>query len=631
VKAAVACLLLAASLNAVERSVPEWPTELHELPVLQNGRVKPFFVGARQVVRNLTGKGRFGIAVVEDGEVEIGPKAAPVDLALAIMRDPETWRGRPLILIDYLPLREELGVPRWASYLELTTGAARGFLTEADRAKREAKRRSEKLIDWDETRERATDLIPVLDLAEVCFLGDAFGLVPLTATDEQLDWVVDLDGERLDGERLWHFRVAEILRTYARQEGDWRKHARRRLEEANIWLSLDDLALDPDPLLADWPDPVGVRGPAAELGAAIAAEDHAAVVAAVDALEPILFAHAELSDRDDANAGRAYPEPGTVATEIAYERSRIFTWVWIAYLLGGMLAAWGLGRAKARGGSLRRSPLFLVGTGLTVLAILGNVLGFWMRLQISSWGAVTNFYETFIYVALVVAILGLVMTAWTRQGIYAVGAGIGAGLSAMVGEAMPVDLGQDINRLQPVLRSSFWLWVHVKTVVAAYGAFLLAWLLANIFLLGAAWRGREVIAARAKTVYRCLQVGVVLMIAGTLLGAFWADQAWGRFWGWDPKEVWALIVILVYLIPLHLRLIGVVGPTGLAAWSIYGFASVVYSWYGVNFLLGAGLHSYGFGTGGEGWVLSLATLQIVVTTAALISIKMRGRRLKAEG
>ncbi len=80
---------------------------------------------------------------------------------------------------------------------------------------------------------------------------------------------------------------------------------------------------------------------------------------------------------------------------------------------------------------------------------------------------------------------------------------------------------------------------------------------------------------------------MVLIAAGTLLGAFWADYAWGRFWGWDPKEDCALLILLTYLVPLHLRYIGVVGPTGLAGWSVLGINAVVMSWYGVNFLLQA--------------------------------------------
>jgi ABC-type transport system involved in cytochrome c biogenesis permease subunit len=100
-------------------------------------------------------------------------------------------------------------------------------------------------------------------------------------------------------------------------------------------------------------------------------------------------------------------------------------------------------------------------------------------------------------------------------------------------------------------------------------------------------------------VYRAMQVGVLLIAAGTILGGVWADYSWGRFWGWDPKEVWALITLLVYLIPLHGRFAGWVSTFGLVAASVVCFLSVIMAWYGVNFVLGVGLHSYGFVEGGS--------------------------------
>jgi ABC-type transport system involved in cytochrome c biogenesis permease subunit len=100
-------------------------------------------------------------------------------------------------------------------------------------------------------------------------------------------------------------------------------------------------------------------------------------------------------------------------------------------------------------------------------------------------------------------------------------------------------------------------------------------------------------------VYRAMQVGVLLIAAGTFLGGVWADYSWGRFWGWDPKEVWALITLLVYLVPLHGRFAGWVSTFGLVAASVVCFLSVIMAWYGVNFVLGVGLHSYGFVEGGS--------------------------------
>lgn len=104
----------------------------------------------------------------------------------------------------------------------------------------------------------------------------------------------------------------------------------------------------------------------------------------------------------------------------------------------------------------------------------------------------------------------------------------------------------------------------------------------------------EAIKPLANFVYRAMQVGVLLITAGTFLGGVWADYSWGRFWGWDPKEVWALITLLIYIIPLHGRFAGWINTFGLVMASLVCFLSVVMAWYGVNAVLGVGLHAYGF-------------------------------------
>lgn len=123
--------------------------------------------------------------------------------------------------------------------------------------------------------------------------------------------------------------------------------------------------------------------------------------------------------------------------------------------------------------------------------------------------------------------------------------------------------------------------------------------------------------------YRAMQFGVVLLAAGTLLGGVWADYSWGRFWGWDPKEVWALIALLTYLIVLHGRYAGWVGQFGFAAWTVLCFSSVVMAWYGVNFVLGVGLHSYGFSAGGQGTVGTAILLQLLFVGWVAAQFKRR--------
>jgi ABC-type transport system involved in cytochrome c biogenesis permease subunit len=110
--------------------------------------------------------------------------------------------------------------------------------------------------------------------------------------------------------------------------------------------------------------------------------------------------------------------------------------------------------------------------------------------------------------------------------------------------------------------------------------------------------------------YRALQVTVLLLAAGTFLGGWWAAEAWGRFWGWDPKEVGALLALVCYVIPLHARYLGWVKDFGLAVSAVLCYGAIILSWYVVNFVLAAGLHSYGFGAGGGPWVLLAVLLNL---------------------
>ncbi|UUO08434.1 cytochrome c biogenesis protein CcsA [Blastopirellula sp. J2-11] len=218
-------------------------------------------------------------------------------------------------------------------------------------------------------------------------------------------------------------------------------------------------------------------------------------------------------------------------------------------------------------------------------------------------------------------------------------------------------LDENFSPLQPVLRSNMWLTVHVLTIVASYGAGMLSWALGVIALffymfgtyrapvtpVGApkgfrpahdahaelGYRPPEQCAVLAGYCYRSIQVAVMLLATGTILGGLWADVSWGRFWGWDPKEVWALISLLVYLAILHGRFAGWFNNFGLVVGTILGFTMIVFSWYGVNFLLpmfsggqAVGLHSYGFGEGGQGYVLGFVAMNLLYLGVAAVRFQV---------
>jgi len=200
-----------------------------------------------------------------------------------------------------------------------------------------------------------------------------------------------------------------------------------------------------------------------------------------------------------------------------------------------------------------------------------------------------------------------------------VASGIVTTVALIVADNYPVVLDQSIQPLQPVLQSNFWLTTHVLTVTLSYAAFALAMGLGTITLGYFLRRCPDQTAIDRLTywTHRSIQWGLILLAVGTVLGGIWADYSWGRFWGWDPKEVWALVTLLGYLAIVHLAHARWIGPFGLASSAVMCFSLVLMAWYGVNFLLGTGLHSYGFGGGGREWVFGLVTLQALYLLAAV--------------
>ena len=545
--------------------LPLAAADLDALPVLHQGRVKPLAVAAEESLYAIAGTGR--LPYMTDATSGL----------LTLLKDPAAVSDLPLVYVPWLALRPKLGLPVEEQRASLHQVEKLRPELQAVVDRKQRLDQSGRIEAWSTDDEALMTLANRYSEALSVVSGQTILLAPLAISEAERTWVTDVVAPKLAhaaAPRPWHEAVRTAL---AKPNG---------LAEANIWLSYEDLVRSPDPLLAEAP---------AGLQAVLRAPLDAAVL----------------------HARQGSVSPGLIRAELIYQRSHPFTIAWICFILGGLAVAAGLGT---------RPGWYRVGLALTGLAIAATTAGLAVRTVITGLGAVTNLFETFLFVALIVAMLGIWFAQRSGQGLYAVAGGIGAGLCAMIGEAMPPDLGSHIGQLQPVLRSKFWLWIHVKVVVAAYAPLVLALVLGNV-VLWKAWRaGRAVTMVESKNLYRCLQWGTVLMAAGTLLGAVWADQAWGRFWGWDPKEVGALIIILVYLIPLHLRYVGTVGPNGLAAWSVLGFLSVVWSWYGVNFILGAGLHAYAFGSGGMHIVLPIAGLQVVVTTWQLVAIK---RALKA--
>ncbi|MGO9113462.1 MAG: cytochrome c biogenesis protein CcsA [Thermoguttaceae bacterium] len=317
----------------------------------------------------------------------------------------------------------------------------------------------------------------------------------------------------------------------------------------------------------------------------------------------------------------AYPSGRMIDLEVAYNHWAPFRFAWALMLVACLCVLLQMGSGW--------KILYSLGLASYAAGMVALLIGFFMRVTISGRAPVTNMYESVVYVGFGVAAIGLILELIYRKRFIAIAAAAVSTVALVLADNCPSVLDSSLQPLQPVLRNNFWLVIHVMTITLSYAAFALAMGIANITLGYYLVRSenRTAIEALSRFTYRALQVGVVLLATGTFLGGMWAAYSWGRFWGWDPKEVWALIALLGYLAVLHSRFAGWVKHRGLAALAVSCFALVIVAWYGVNFVLGAGLHSYGFGGGGKLFMGSLIGVESLYVAVAL----WRSRKPQAAG
>ena len=320
---------------------------------------------------------------------------------------------------------------------------------------------------------------------------------------------------------------------------------------------------------------------------------------------------------------QAYPTEGEIEIEVHYNDLQPFLWSWILYLLAAVF--WGF----ALKGGRRWSELIAWGT--MAAGFLMHIYGFALRVYLTGRPPVSNMYETVVWVSFGVVLFAMILGRDPRKKMVLLAGSVVGLFSLIVAWMAPTILDASLQPLEPVLRSNLWLTVHVLTITISYAAFFLAFGLADVglfYYLRGEKESSPRIRSLADSIYRCLQIGVVLLAAGTILGGVWADYSWGRFWGWDPKETWALIALLGYLAMLHGRIAGWLGHFGMLVGSILSFSLVIMAWYGVNYVLGAGLHSYGFGGGGLEYVSIFVGLHFLYVIA-VYTVRKERQKLEA--
>jgi ABC-type transport system involved in cytochrome c biogenesis permease subunit len=528
------------------------------LPVQHDGRWPPLDTVARDVVETVTGTAFF------EGR-------DPVLYLLAWTFAPEAWSRAPLISIPNAEVRAELNLPSSEEVFSCTEllGHRRLMELTRDLAQRESGRRLNPL------ESKVGDIQEKLTVLQRVFTGQTIRPIP-----------------------------------------------------------------DPDSILGSW-RPVGSTSPRGEtqtagpvqrawedLGDAFLEDDATAFSAATERLL------AELRALPAAHR----PEPRLLDLELRYNKLRPFRTAWIVMLGGAVLAAAAM--------IVRRGWFDAVAVVGMLAGFVVLTYGLSLRWRIADRIPAANMFESLLFLSWGMGAFAIVSVFALRDRIVPLTASVMGAVALILADCLPID--HYIRPIAPVLLDTIWMSIHVPVIMVSYSVLALAMVIAHaqLVVMAATPRRRELITTVDSLHYWYVHVGSILLAAGIITGSIWAASSWGRYWGWDPKEVWSLVAFLGYAAVLHRRLDRTKTPTwlygvgallfialfalvlpkfvpltsnnllalaatlvamllfvlargelGTALKSVLAFWLIVMTYVGVNYVLGTGLHSYGFGTG----------------------------------
>ncbi|MEA3207738.1 MAG: hypothetical protein QOE70_795 [Chthoniobacter sp.] len=261
--------------------------------------------------------------------------------------------------------------------------------------------------------------------------------------------------------------------------------------------------------------------------------------------------------------------------------------------------------------------------GLALMGVVVTAAGILMRMALIGRPPVINLYSSATFIAMTAPILGLILEYFWRNSIGVVVGSLISALSLIIAHYLSLEK-DTLEMLRAVLDTNFWLATHVVIVTLGYASTFVAGFLGIIFVVRGFFTDAvtpELKRSLARMVYGIVCFAALFSFVGTVLGGIWADQSWGRFWGWDPKENGAVIIVLWNALILHARWGGLVRERGLLNLAIVGNIVTSWSWFGTN-MLGIGLHSYGFMDAAFYTLLGFDVLML-----ALIGIGMLPERL----
>ncbi len=299
-----------------------------------------------------------------------------------------------------------------------------------------------------------------------------------------------------------------------------------------------------------------------------------------------------------------------ISMELFYNRFNGLFWAGLFYGLGLLVFLLSLLSEKPW---MYRSMMIL-----TVFGFAAHLAALALRVIIMSRPPVSNLFETFVFVGAFCVFMGLIMEKVNKSWIGLIVADVCGVIMLAIASKFAND-GDTMQMLIAVLNSNFWLSTHVIAITVGYAGCCVAGIMGHIYVLQALSQpgNQKRLDNTYQNMLGVLGFGLTMSFLGTALGGVWADQSWGRFWGWDPKENGALMIVLWSAIVFHAKIAKVINPLGVAVGCILALVVVMWAWFGVN-LLSIGLHSYGFASGVAGGLIAYVIAEVVFISVSVI-------------
>ncbi len=608
VAALLTSFALAAPQSSARRNAPWTPQQIalaESLPVQDGGRIKPLGTLAGFTLLRMHGK-----RSIKTPDAE---KLAPVAWFLDVLFYPEQAADYPTFLVEDSDAITAIGLPidgkkkrDWYSFNELHRGHETLAQLANDYSRIEEKQRTS---IQNQVVMLAVNLRDYSDLAAQAAFARASVALPAC------DALAQLFPNRTEARFSELTAKMPELATLQEKIADDPARTADQAALRDVLMAMSELIGSSQALAflppsgsveaqPEWLSPFAVVMQAFETGKVDA--EHVAMLAGVEgmasALQDTDAQHASLEFTRNLSAlstraqalSTARGEYEKVGLEVSYYKADLLYWALVIFVFAflGVALTWLMPKS---------SVLYVATAALTAAPIALVIAAIVMRCMIRGRPPVSTLYETVLFVTATGALTALVTEAINKKRIALSAAVIMGLLGLFVANGYEtLDKQDTMPSLVAVLDTNFWLATHVTAITIGYSAGMLAALLACAYLVRklAFWAKPNPDFARTMTrmVYGVLCFGLIFSTVGTILGGVWANESWGRFWGWDPKENGALLIVLSQIVILHARMGGYLREFGIHMATAFGGTVVAFSWFGVN-LLGVGLHSYGFTSG----------------------------------